>query len=282
MSTVVFSVLNAALFRPPPHVADPGALVHVFRSTPRFDRGPHSFPEFLDYGEMTQTLEDVAAVGSRRFSVGRVAEGTRQMHGQPVSANDFQLLGIPLIRGRGFLPEDVDAGGRVVVIGYNTWQREFDGAPDAVGRDLHLNGQLYTVVGVGPVGMVAHEGPLLSEIAVPIMDFRDRRGRAWLNVVGRRKAGMGMRQVQAEFTSIASQLLELYPDDWDPRGNSPGTLRVVSSQDARIPSGAPLAAGRGTAHSLLRQAAVRSGLVVGPARSGCHKYRLSSVISIVE
>ena len=125
VSTVAFSVVNAAFFRPIPHVANQDELVRVFTSNQRLGRGPNSYPDFEDYRTMSQTTSDIAAMGSRNFSVGRVATGTRQVWGLEVSENFFQFLGIPLVRGRGFLPEDVAAGGRVAVIGFNSWQRDF-------------------------------------------------------------------------------------------------------------------------------------------------------------
>jgi len=242
VSTVVFSAANAAFLRPVPHVASQDELVRIFTGNRRLGRGPISFPDYEDIREMSETLTDVAAMGSRSFAVGLVAQGTRQVWGEEVSENYFQLLGIPLARGRGFLPEDVAAGGRVVVIGYNTWQREFDGAPDVLGKTMHLNGQPYTVVGVGPQGMVAFDGPLLQEITVPIMEFREERGRQSLGVVGRMREGVTLPQVQAELDGIARHLTEAYPDYWNYEGDDPEQLRALTSRQARIPEGAPLAA----------------------------------------
>ena len=243
VSTLVFSVANAGLFRPVPYVADQDALVRVFTSNQRnHGRGPNSFPDFQDYRDLSETLEDLAAIGSKRFSVGIASQGTRPIWGLEVSENYFQLLGIPLARGRGFLPEDVENGGRVVVIGNNTWRREFDSDPDVLGKTLHLNGLPYAVVGVGPEGMVALDGPALVEIAVPIIDFRDRRGRMALQVVGRLKPGSTLPQAQAEFDAIAEHLVETYPEMWNYEGRGARSLRVLPNQEARIPEGAPLLA----------------------------------------
>lgn len=104
VSTVAFSVVNAAFFRPIPHVVDQDELVRVFTGQRSLSRGPNSFPDFEDYRAMSSTLEDMAAVGSRDFSVGQVSGGTRQLWGLTVSENFFQFMGIPLARGRGFLP----------------------------------------------------------------------------------------------------------------------------------------------------------------------------------
>jgi putative ABC transport system permease protein len=241
ISTVAFSVVNAAFFRPIPHVADQDQLVRVFTGQQRLSRGPNSFPDFEDYQAMSSTLEELAAVGSREFSVGQVSSGTRQLWGLTVSENFFQFMGIPLARGRGFLPEDVVAGGKVAVIGYNSWQRDFDGAPDVLGRAIHLNGQPYTVVGVGPEGMVGPDDPMLLEVAIPIMDFRDERGRLSLGVYGRMREGGTITQIQAEFDAIARNLVESYPDEWNYRGEDPRGLRILSQKAARVPDGAPLA-----------------------------------------
>jgi len=242
VSTVAFSVVNAAFFRPIPHVADQDRLVRVFTSIRAWGRGPSTYPDFEDYRAMSGTMVDMAAMGSKNFSVGRVSEGTRQVWGLEVSENFFQFLGIPLSRGRGFLPEDVAAGGRVAVIGYNTWQRDFDGAADVLGRVIDLNGQPYTIVGVGPRGMVGPDGPMLLEIAVPLMEFREDRGRMSLGVLGRLREGVTIAGAQAEFDRIARSLSERYPDDWSPGGEGRRGLRVLPNQAARIPSGMPVAA----------------------------------------
>jgi len=242
VSTVVFSTVNAALLRPVPHVANQDRLVRVFTGTRRYGRGPSSYPDFEDYREMSETLADLAAIGSKHFSVGPVSRGTRQVWGLEVSDNYFQLLGIPLARGRGFLPEDVTAGGKVAVIGHNTWKREFHGSPDVLGRQIQLNGQPYTVVGVGPEGMVGLDGPLLLEIIIPIMEFREERGRLALSVVGRLKEGATVPQAQAELAAIGRHLSDTYPEYWDPDGGTPRGLSVLTAREARIPEGVPLAA----------------------------------------
>ncbi len=241
VSTAVFSVVNAAAFRPLPHVREPDRLVHVYTTSPRYQRGPNSFPDFLDYRSMAGTLEDMAAVGRARFAVGRVSEGTRQIPGLQVSSNFFQVLGVSPVLGRAFLPEDVDAGRRVVVIGYNTWQRDFHGAPDVLGRSLFLNGRSHTIVGVAPRGMVSLTDPQLVEIVVPLTDFRDARGRLSLEVVGRLRPEAQLAGVQAELDVIASQLAEAHPRLWAPEGVSSRGLRVLTNRAARLPEGTPRA-----------------------------------------
>jgi predicted permease len=243
VSTVAFSVVNAACFRPIPHLVDQHELVGVFTGS-QFGsgRGPNSYPDFEDYRSMSGTLVDLVAVRSRNFSVGQVSSGTRQVWGLAVSENYFQFMGIPLVRGRGFLPEDVAAGGKVAVIGHNTWQREFDESPEVLGKTIHLNGQPHTIVGVGPKGMVGPDEPMLLEIAIPIIEFREARDRLSLRVYGRLEEGRTIPQAQAEFDLIARNLVETYPDDWNYGGEFSRGLRILSLGESRIPGGAPIAA----------------------------------------
>ena len=65
VSTLVFSVANAGLFRPVPYVADQDALVRVFTGNQRnHGRGPNSFPDFQDYQDLSGTMEELAELAT--------------------------------------------------------------------------------------------------------------------------------------------------------------------------------------------------------------------------
>jgi putative ABC transport system permease protein len=77
----------------------------------------------------------------------------QMLYGVSVTANAFEFLGVPAILGRGLLPSDLGENGEpadVIVLGYPTWQRLFNGSPEAIGKMLRLNDHIYTVVGVMP------------------------------------------------------------------------------------------------------------------------------------
>ena len=74
--------------------------------------------------------------------------------GARVSASYFDVLGVELILGRSFLPEeDAPAGNHVVILGHGLWLRRFGGARDVLGKTLKFDGQPYQVVGVLPPGV---------------------------------------------------------------------------------------------------------------------------------
>ncbi len=243
VSTALFSVANAVLLRPLPHASEPEELVRVFSGSRRFSRGPLSFPDYLDLKTMAETLDGIAVVSGRRFSVGFTPSTTRQVSGIEVSEDYFDVLGIRMIRGRGFLPEDIDSGGRVAVIGFNLWQREFDGDPGVMGASLLVDGHSHTIVGVGPEGMVGVGGPVLLELVVPVIEHRDNRGRQAYTGVARLQDGIGPLQAQAELTTLAQHLADEHPEYWTRDGNDPRDLVVRTFREAMLPeNGAPFLA----------------------------------------
>jgi hypothetical protein len=88
-------------------------------------------------------------MAERSFNLTGVGEPER-LDGRRVSANLFELLGVPALLGRTFVPEDDKPGTHVVLLSYSLWQRRFGSDPAVIGRALTLNGESYTVVGVMP------------------------------------------------------------------------------------------------------------------------------------
>ncbi len=236
VSSGLFSVVNAVLFRPLPHAQEADRLVRVFSSSRGSDRGPVSFPDFQDLRESSRTLDDLASIRDRTMLVGSASEATRPAFGVEVSENYFRVLGIRMALGRGFVPEDVAAGGGVAIIGYRLWQDRFRGDPDILGRTIHIDGHLHTIVGVGPDGMVGLQGPALVEVAVPVVDYRDVRGR-WANtLVGRMAPGVTLQQVQAELDAFAAHQAEEYPEVWAQDEAGTVGLKVMTPRQALLPS----------------------------------------------
>ena len=70
-----------------------------------------------------------------------------------MTANFFPLLGVQPALGRVFLPEEDQPGAnRVAILSHRLWQTRFGGARDIIGKDILLNDEKYSVVGVMPAG----------------------------------------------------------------------------------------------------------------------------------
>ena len=92
---------------------------------------------------------------SRSFPPASAARGEPEhVWGQLVSSNYFSVVGVRPALGRGILPEEDKVIGRdqVVVLSQAVWRRRFGSDPGIIGREIPLNGQRYTVVGVAPRG----------------------------------------------------------------------------------------------------------------------------------
>ena len=99
-------------------------------------------------------LSGVFAFGDQSFNLtdgGR----TRSVPGYWVSGGFFQVLGVQPVAGR-LLAERDDYPGcpAVAVVSYGFWQRELEGAVEAVGRTVRFNGKPFEVVGVADFEIV--------------------------------------------------------------------------------------------------------------------------------
>ncbi len=141
VNTALFTLLNAALFRPTP-VGSPQTLFEVGSGT--------DSAEFLRFQKGCSSCAEVAGYNWILPVMG--GDGQREIvHGNLVSANYFRAALIQPALGRFFSEDDYrDLGGNAIVLNYEFWQRQFRGDPSAIGRTLRLSGRNYTIVGVAP------------------------------------------------------------------------------------------------------------------------------------
>jgi putative ABC transport system permease protein len=223
-NTAIFSVVNSVLLRPLSY-ADPSRLVVILHE----GKLPASPADYLDWRKQSRSFDQIAAAqsGGATLTGGERAE---QLTGMQVSANLFDTLGVPALRGRTFdASEDQPASKHVAVLSYPLWQRRFGGDPGIVGRDIVLNGESYTVTGVMPESFrFAPFWATNVEIWTPlVLDKRlhDRGGRS-LRIFARLRNGVSVKQAQSEIDVICRRLAEQYPDT-----NINMTAQVVPLQE---------------------------------------------------
>jgi putative ABC transport system permease protein len=226
-NTAIFSVVNAVLLRPLPY-NEPERLVAVWETDTRKadSKGSISYPNFFDWRERNQSLENVAVYHGAGFSM--IGEGNPiQLSGQVVSAEIFDLLHIKPHLGRSFRREDEKYQGasssHAAIISHRLWQRQFGADADIIGRKITLERKPFEIVGVMPAGF---QFPIQAdpvEIWVtPAVDgqpnmenkaMTERRGFRLLQGLARLKPGVTLEQAQAEMDVIAGALREEYPDN---------------------------------------------------------------------
>src|SRR5262245_39698278 len=228
----VFSVVNAVLFKALPFAA-PDRLLWITSVRTDNPAAPFSLPEYMDYRSQTRTLSGLATYANWRASLtsDTASEG---LQGARMSANAFDVLGIAPAAGR-LLHESDDRPGapKVALLSYRLWQRQFAGAPEAVGRSIRLNGESFVIAGIMPPQFPL---PLRDiDVVVPLVPDGDpnryaRNSTNFLLLFGRLNPGVSSDQAQAELTAICRSLRQQFPVEYW-RKNA---VRAVALREALI------------------------------------------------
>src|ERR1700678_343381 len=151
-NTAIFSVVNAVLLRPLPF-DQPDRLMQVWHTPPQ-----KSFPgmpiftvspaNFLDWRTQNHSFEGMAAYGFGRYTI--TGGGHPETLRMVAATNGLlAILHAQPLLGRGFLDGEYESGHEhEVLLSYGLWRSYFAGNPDIVGKNIQLNGQTFTVVGV--------------------------------------------------------------------------------------------------------------------------------------
>jgi predicted permease len=142
--------------------------------------------------------------------------GVELISGGTVTDNFFQTLGIQPARGSWFHAGGPNAAHEIVIS--HGFSRRIFGGGDPLGQSLTLqnfsgNDEAYTVVGITPPDFeFAPIGQADFFILPPTTGFLvERRNLHWLNVVGRLKPGVSLKQASAEMGTISARLATAYP-----------------------------------------------------------------------
>ncbi|HUI54019.1 MAG TPA: ABC transporter permease [Bryobacteraceae bacterium] len=205
-TTAIFSVVNAVLLRPLPY-AHPERLLRIFTEFPTFPNGGlrHfwvSEPEYLDLKRDISSFDGIEVWNNAGVNLAANAEPVRAT-ASFVSGGMLPLLGVSPILGRALSVEDDRPGvPRNAVLSFGLWQRAYGADRNILGRDIRLNGNPCTVVGVMPAGFAFPPGELdPPELWVPIqIDPAHARGRGghYLNLLGRLRSGVSFAQAHGE------------------------------------------------------------------------------------
>ena len=210
-NTTLFSLLNTLLLRPPT-ATDPGTLV-------RIEPGNGNLISFANYRDLptTNVLTGYGVFTTTRLNFGREPHSQRVI-AMMASANLFSLLGVQPAVGRAFDPQTngPTQDPRVVVLSDRLWRASFGSDRGALGRPVHLNGQVFTVIGVLGPDYRPLTGSFLPDLYVPVSasiapDVAERRA-PMLTLVARISSDASAAQAQAAFTELSRALEATYPD----------------------------------------------------------------------
>jgi predicted permease len=228
-NTTIFTLVNAVILRPLP-VKQPDRLVAVLGTDERNNTAqqhflPISHLNFEDLRSKNDVLSDMAAFTFTGVNISGTGNPA-QLNAMLVSGSYFDMLGVRPELGRTFSLEETQKPGAypVVVLGYGLWQRRFGGDRGLIGKQITLNKQPFTVIGVTPKnfqGTFTVFAPDLffadamhDQVLTGLLrDFFSQRRPLIFFVVGRLKPDVSIEKAEAQLKIIASQLAKEYPSD---------------------------------------------------------------------
>ena len=242
VTTAIFTFVDAGLLRAV-NFPDSDRLLQVTMIKHGESIGNQvAYPTYLDWRNQNTVFSSLAGYSINGTTM-HTATGVELVSGGLVTDNFFQTLGVQPERGSWFHAGTPSAT-HEIVISHGFSQRVF-GGNSAIGQSLTLqnfsgNDEPYTVVGITPPDFeFAFIGQADFFALPPTTGFLiERRNLHWLNVVGRLKPGVSVKQASAEMETISARLAAAYP-----LANGDLTTRLQQLRDAVNLLGARLEVG---------------------------------------
>jgi putative ABC transport system permease protein len=210
-NTALFSFVNGILLSPLPY-PEPDRIVRVLERHPTGGLNGISTLNYLDWSKQNAVFEYMAAEAGWRATLSGGDEPV-WIRGARVSPHYFDIFGVKPALGRTFLPGDDQAGNdRVVLLSHALWESRFGSDPAMLGRDIVLDGEAHTVIGVlqkdSPFDRAAAQiwKPLAFQPSNMTRDFR------WLGASAKLKPGMTLALAQAEMDVVGRRIANASPD----------------------------------------------------------------------
>ena len=219
-NTAIFSIIDVLLFRPLP-VSRPDQLVRIVEGETKgsAQSGFISLPSYELFRDQADMFSGLAAWLDRfpaNVSAGKF--GSERVDAGMVTANYFQVLGTKAKFGRALVAEDDKAGATpVVMLGYKFFRRHYPSAASAIGSQVLLDGEWFTVVGITPAGFGGVSFENLPEVWLPLtcavqvdpllksqIPLHNESFRPF-GAVGRLKPGVTRTQAQAQLEALAAR-----------------------------------------------------------------------------
>jgi putative ABC transport system permease protein len=236
-NAAIFTVVNSVLLRPLPY-KNPNRLVRITSDMQKLGQRDLavSVPELFDLQKRTTVFAEVAGVLPVNSNL-TGGDQPERIETHLDSPNYFEVLGVDAALGRVFGPEDQVAGNATVaVISDGIWKRRFGADPKILGRQIRIDNDAYTVIGVLPPGF-RHPGKSIereAEVWVPVGYAAApwptppvRRAR-FVSVLARLKPGETIQAAQAELDSLTNALTHQYSNEY--AANAGWALRAIPLQ----------------------------------------------------
>jgi predicted permease len=215
-NAAIFAIVNSVLLRPLP-VPEAGQLVHMYNAYPAagVTGGSTGVTDYYDRLKETSVFQEQALYNTRGVTLGGQAEPQRVV-AMVSTPSLLRLLQVHPARGRVFSEEDGEIGKtKKAILTYASWQQWFGGQDGAIGRDVRINGEPFTVVGVLPQGFsfLDPDVKLWIPVAFSAEEKSDdnRHSNNW-SYVARLKPGATVAQARQQIDALNARNLDRFPN----------------------------------------------------------------------
>jgi predicted permease len=211
----IFSVVNSVLLNPLP-VPESDRLVLMFNSYPKAGapEGSTGVPDYYDRLSAISAFEQQAMYRFSGYDVGERGNPER-LRGMTATPSFFALVRVKPVLGRPLVDSDARQGqDRKVVIANSLWRDRFSRDPSVVGRELRINSEPYTIVGVMPESFIFVDPEV--RLWVPAWftaeerSDESRHSNNW-TYLGRLRPGATLQQAQAQVNALNAANMQRFP-----------------------------------------------------------------------
>ena len=227
-TAAVFSLIQGVLLTPPPY-QQPQRLMLIpsARTDGKQVSSARLWPaaQWMDWQKEATSFDAIAAYGwTFNFLVDE--EGSESLEGMVVTRDYFRVVRMEPMLGRAFAESDMGAAPPpTIIIGYELWQRKFNGDPHIVGKTMRMSRTETppTVIGVMPPAVRFLPSPGAAkepnynvnapvDFWLPATPNPARLKQPNWDVIGRLKDGVALEAAQAELTILAAREAQVEHD----------------------------------------------------------------------
>jgi putative ABC transport system permease protein len=159
--------------------------------------------DFIEWKQKTTVFQDLGASTERPLSL-ITPEGSINLAASVLTPGFYQMMGDRFSLGYDFIPDDaLPHRDEVVILTHSMW-KQLGANVVVIGAILSIDGRPYTVAGVLAPGPRDDGAPV--SVPLVVTPGRANQDDLRMNVIGRLKPGVSIREAQAELDTILARI----------------------------------------------------------------------------
>ncbi|WP_420237850.1 ADOP family duplicated permease [Telmatobacter bradus] len=217
-NVAIFAVVRNLLLRPLPYPEQQRLMAAYENSSDQFPENSVAGGIFDEWTRQNKSFTSLAMTGEAKMNLSTAdGELPEELVGIACTANLLPTLGVTPTLGRNFTAaEDQPGANRVVLLSWSLYKRRFNANPAIVNRQVYIDKQPYTVIGVMPAWFAFPDQTI--QAWTPFRRYYPTKewtslGAHDYGAVGRLRDGVSMAQAQGDLSRITKQIHDAHLDD---------------------------------------------------------------------